>query len=434
MPLSTPYNLFATLGGLRDAVLSVNFSAHGKFISAAGYNGVIVWDLETSLPVALPIQRFHLEKPEHVYPASVWIYFNKSSRHVLLLGSLDGQITAWDWNSEAMTFECVRLPVSHHPESQILSLDVHQLHVETKHRARIIASFADRSVKSWTVSPDGNLNHVFTVQMEDFIPKSVRFHTESRNIYIFAMKGGKRVLLDYQTGAIISCIDKGCDVMASVSLDQPRNRFVTYSGLDFQLFSLANLSHIRTYQDEPPIISYPKQVAFAENGTKIVAGTDRGKVLIYNTESGQLDQTLIYVKGNLVQPVAAASFDGMHYIAAAGSTLKMPSEVLVWRNSSLDISTKRSAGNAFIQTPKLNEDPIIFSLRQSTGRLLIRVLTCIFLMSLMFFLILAKPVVKVPPVMISSASILRISTKIPTSVSHFLETHILSLLGLAWRD
>ncbi|KAJ3924631.1 MAG: hypothetical protein NXY57DRAFT_1044773, partial [Lentinula lateritia] len=149
---------------------------------------------------------------------------------------------------------------------------------------------------------------------------------------------------------------------ASVSLDQPRNRFVTYSGLDFQLFSLANLSHIRTYQDEPPIISYPKQVAFAENGTKIVAGTDRGKVLIYNTESGQLDQTLIYVKGNLVQPVAAASFDGMHYIAAAGSTLKMPSEVLVWRNSSLDISTKHSAGNAFIQTSKLNEDPIIFSL------------------------------------------------------------------------
>ncbi|KAJ3924285.1 MAG: hypothetical protein NXY57DRAFT_858456, partial [Lentinula lateritia] len=87
------YNLFATLGGLRDAVLSVNFSAHGKFISAAethsqftGYNGVIVWDIETSLPVALPIQRFHPEKPEHVYPASVWIYFNKSSRHVLLLG------------------------------------------------------------------------------------------------------------------------------------------------------------------------------------------------------------------------------------------------------------------------------------------------------------------------------------------------------------
>ena len=107
------YEPLATFTGPQDAILSVSFSASGEFISAAGelfhcatrylflkdapskgYSGVYCWNIQTKEPVLF----FKIDEDEEkkVYVASSWVYFEKTSQHVLILGDVDGQVTAWD--------------------------------------------------------------------------------------------------------------------------------------------------------------------------------------------------------------------------------------------------------------------------------------------------------------------------------------------------
>lgn len=107
------YDKIATFAGPKDAVLSVSFSAFGEYVSAAGellqcatrgaflnisfiagYDGIFCWDVATGEPVLFPNLAGEEEKTE--YFACTWIYFAKTSQHVLILGDVDGKISAWD--------------------------------------------------------------------------------------------------------------------------------------------------------------------------------------------------------------------------------------------------------------------------------------------------------------------------------------------------
>ncbi|KAG6328474.1 hypothetical protein ID866_10614 [Astraeus odoratus] len=54
-------------------------------------------------------------------------------------------------------------------------------------------------------------------------------------------------------------------------------------------------SCIRTY-DTKPVKSYLKQVAFVENNTLVVGGSDNGGVYMFDKSSGALQQTLRHLK------------------------------------------------------------------------------------------------------------------------------------------
>ncbi|KAJ4475986.1 hypothetical protein C8J55DRAFT_490266 [Lentinula edodes] len=86
------YEPLTTLSGARDTVVSLAFLAKAKFLSAAGYSGVFVWDLSTSAAITLPHMLFAPQNPKYVITSSIWVYFQKNKCHVLLLASMRGDL------------------------------------------------------------------------------------------------------------------------------------------------------------------------------------------------------------------------------------------------------------------------------------------------------------------------------------------------------
>lgn len=56
----------------------------------------------------------------------------------------------------------------------------------------------------------------------------------------------------------------------SVSLNCTSDKFVAYTGKNFQLYRLSNLEILKTFMAEAPLVFFPKQVAFGEADTIVV--------------------------------------------------------------------------------------------------------------------------------------------------------------------
>ncbi|KAJ3848680.1 hypothetical protein EV368DRAFT_86369 [Lentinula lateritia] len=139
--MDSQYQALSTLTGPRDAVVSLAFSAKAKFLSAAGYSGVFVWDLSTSTPTPLPHMLFAPQNPKYVITTSIWVNFQKNKRHVLLLGSMRGDIILWDWNDDAKSFQLLyRVPPIESVEDEILSMDVYEQDIASGRIGRVVAA------------------------------------------------------------------------------------------------------------------------------------------------------------------------------------------------------------------------------------------------------------------------------------------------------
>lgn len=68
--------------------------------SFVGYSGVAIWDLSGEIPVQVSVPQFPYapQVPGNVITTSTWLYFTKTSRHVLALGSLAGDFILWQWD------------------------------------------------------------------------------------------------------------------------------------------------------------------------------------------------------------------------------------------------------------------------------------------------------------------------------------------------
>ncbi|KAJ3991176.1 hypothetical protein F5050DRAFT_1872373 [Lentinula boryana] len=148
--MTTKYNQYMTLRGMRDAVLSISFLSKARFIAATGFAGVIVWDLSNAAPVTLPQLLYAPQNPKYVISSSVWLYFPKYNQHILVLGSLRSDILFWKWDPES--FQRLHHVPSIHVERQVLSLDVYEREVSSGRRGRVVAATIDGCVTVWALS------------------------------------------------------------------------------------------------------------------------------------------------------------------------------------------------------------------------------------------------------------------------------------------
>ncbi|KAJ3765837.1 WD40-repeat-containing domain protein [Lentinula raphanica] len=328
--MTNEYDQTLILSGMRDAVLSVSFSSKAKFVSATGFAGVIIWDLSCGTPVSSPQIICAPQNPKYIISASAWLYFPKYDRHILVLGSLRGDVLLWQWDSAVNAFQRLHRIPSVNAERQVLSLDVYEREVSSGHRGRIVGATIDGCVTVWALSAVGELTQVFSCTLE-ILPKTVRFCPHTRDLLVFAQIGGIILRLDHRSGDIRSRRDNGPRIMGSVALNRAADKFVAWTGDGFQLHTLSNLELIRTFGGHRPVVHFPKHVVFGEKDGIIIGGTDRGCGLIYNLHHNEAVQTLDYHRGGLVQHVAAITLPERHLIAIAGSTRYQPADVVIYQ-------------------------------------------------------------------------------------------------------
>ncbi|KAH7880261.1 WD40-repeat-containing domain protein [Lentinula edodes] len=326
------YEPLATLSGARDAVVSLAFSAKAKFLSAAGYSGVFVWDLSTSAAITLPHMLFAPQNPKYVITSSFWVYFQKNKCHVLLLASMRGDLILWDYKDDIKSFQVLyRVPPMENKEEEVLSMDVYEQDIASGRIGRVVAATANRHISVWSLSSSGEFSKIFSTTLDENInPKTVRMCKITRDIFVFPFYGGEILCLDYKTGAIKSRKSHGPGIMGSVALSNTSNKFVAYTGKNFHLYRLASLELLKTYSAETPVVMFSKTVAFGESENIIVGGTDRGHALIYEVNTEELLQTLTYPRGGLVQPVTTITLPDRHLIAIAGSTAQQSADVILF--------------------------------------------------------------------------------------------------------
>ncbi|KAJ3754202.1 hypothetical protein EV361DRAFT_797448 [Lentinula raphanica] len=197
------YKYYTTFESVQGAVTSLSISADGKYLAATGewqchtwstnsigVFGAAVWDLNS---LTLPGVRARDEE-KRLFSTSAWLCFDDGSgdtfRYVLILGCLNGDVTALDLNEEEM-LQANRLPIAPSTAQQVVSLDVQQPEVGNRSHARVVASFADSIIKCWTLCFDGDFELVFSMTLEpSFFPKTVCFDKENQRVLVFSKRGG----------------------------------------------------------------------------------------------------------------------------------------------------------------------------------------------------------------------------------------------------
>ncbi|THU76003.1 hypothetical protein K435DRAFT_658133 [Dendrothele bispora CBS 962.96] len=330
----SPYKFLTTLRGPRDTILSVSFSVEGRFLVAAGYSGVYLWDLLTRAPVSTPFIPPCSNDPKNMFCCTAWLLFDKGDRNVVIIGGMTGNLILWEWNHHQQTFESFCPPPATESVEQIMSIGVLRHRVSERGVGRIVSSHADRRVTVWSLSPtEKQMTKIFSVVLdEEHVPKTVRFSRESRDVLVFSLSGGGILTLHHNTGDIISSDRCGerADIMGNVSVDQLKDCFIAWTGRDFDIFTLSNLRHRLTLDGGVPVVSFAKQIVFADDGRFAVGGTDRGCAVLYDTQSGSVVQNFNYPKGGLVQPVTYCPAPEADLIAIAGSADHQANEILVF--------------------------------------------------------------------------------------------------------
>ena len=82
--------------------------------------------------------------------------------------------------------------------------------------------------------------------------------------------------------------------------------FAIDNGEGFSLHNLKVRSFLRNFPTGNPIMHYPKQVSFGEDGTVLVGGSDHGAVYVFDTEMGCPLDLLHHSDHGLVQTLTVS--------------------------------------------------------------------------------------------------------------------------------
>ncbi|THU95281.1 WD40 repeat-like protein [Dendrothele bispora CBS 962.96] len=325
------YAHLVNLSGPRDAILSVSFSVNAKFVAAAGCGGITIWDLSTFAPVATPYVDANVVTPENMFSVSSWVFFENGKREVVVLGTVQGGLLFWEWRKDHRSFEpfCKLQPSN--DSGPVTSIDFYERRVPSKNHARVVMSTAvDRSVGVWSLSVSHReLKKIFKINLEEtFLPRTVHFIQETREVIVFSRNGGRIRILHYKTGNTQKDRRCGADPIGPVAFNECSEHFVTWTGRNFDLYTLENLDHVRTFNGGTPVVPLPKEVVFVDQGRYILAGTDHGCAVLYDTSTGSIARTLKYSGVGLVQQVSPE----FEILAIAGSTFQQEASVDIFKS------------------------------------------------------------------------------------------------------
>ncbi|KAI6009779.1 WD40-repeat-containing domain protein [Pisolithus microcarpus] len=299
------YMLNCRLQGHRDAILCLAVSSSGMLLASGGFDGLRMWDLHKKVQLAEPPQ---IRSPQDPIMAIAWLVPNDGIQETLCCGTALGYLVIWRQrlNTVVEFEEVMSRRISGGHEIMAITSDV-----GNGTGNRIVVATQDRRVQAWTLDSRNRFSSTFSVQLKTSIPRAV--YTHGCDVIVFRMYNGDihilrsddRMVIETRTTGMITCI--------------------------------------RMY-DTKPLKTYPKQVAFMEDGTVIVGGSNNGLVYIFKKNTGTLRERLHHSQTARAQTVTAYEGTDHMGILAASSNNDMDTMITVWKKPKGD-SQGQQRGN-----------------------------------------------------------------------------------------
>ncbi|KAK0479120.1 WD40-repeat-containing domain protein [Armillaria novae-zelandiae] len=282
------YALENTLRGHRGAVLCLSATTSGAMLASGGTDGVKLWRLDKMTKIRTPAE---------------------AGLRALAFGTQAGYVVCWkEEEGEFVEVDCARLANT----SEITSIGFDQ--------ASNCIAIASRAgvVQLCGLDNSKRLSAIFTVSMQNHLPKTIAFSTTpkaggGRPMIMFGMHDGLisdgKVETTQNVGAKIG--HAAVDLQKGVfCLDLPDEGAA--------LYKVGDGTRIRTFPVPVKKSARPRQVTFAEECRVVISGSDHSIVYAFDRSSEEAE---MLVTGNVerVQTVMATELDGTPVMIAAQS-------------------------------------------------------------------------------------------------------------------
>ncbi|KAG2118568.1 hypothetical protein BD769DRAFT_1390626 [Suillus cothurnatus] len=153
----------------------------------------------------------------------------------------------------------------------------------TEANMQIAVGTRDKIVQVLVLSTNSQLQAVFSVRLDNTVPKSVAF-ADNGCVYVFGLYDRNFIKLKGDDSAVIK--EYSCQsVIRHAAVNQKRGMFIVDNATNgFTLYQLeGDEEPVRTFVTAAPSVSAPKQVAFGVEGRLISGGVTMDQCLVQTT-------------------------------------------------------------------------------------------------------------------------------------------------------
>ncbi|THU94041.1 hypothetical protein K435DRAFT_860948 [Dendrothele bispora CBS 962.96] len=326
-----------TFQGAIRPLSSISFSPDGQFLAASGYHGVYIWDIKAGhLNVPHPGESTPATLAKHMFSRVDWVLFCETKTLAIVLGSARGDLVIWERDGRKKGFSelfSVDSRITGTAEdAQVICIDILERNISDGHVAKIAVATSEGGISLWIWNATARtLNRAFTTKV-DQIPSSIRFASQTGDIWVFGKKNGKIKRLDGTGGEVLWEKDTDMKIMGPVCVDETENLMVVWIGGDFRLMRFTDFHVLSTLPAGETRFALPKHAVFAEGSKKVITGSDHSRAIIFDREREDSPPAYLdYPRTGLVQHVAAYSNAASHFIAIAGGTPEQVNDVILFR-------------------------------------------------------------------------------------------------------
>ncbi|KIN93144.1 hypothetical protein M404DRAFT_171732, partial [Pisolithus tinctorius Marx 270] len=322
LKLPTKYALGCRLWGHQDAILCLAVSNSGTLLASGGFDGLRVWDLHKEVQLPQPPQ---MQSPKDPITTITWLAQNDSIQETLCCRTGLGYLLIWRQRPHTVVEfeEVVARRISGGHEIMAIASDA-----GNGTGTCIIVTTWDKRVQTWTIDSRNRLSNVFSVELTTSIPHAV--YLRGCDIIVFGMYDGDIHVLQSDNRMVIEARSTGMTT-GSACVDKTGSLFIIDNAISgFSLHRLNDGSCIRTY-DTKLLKMYPKQVAFAEDSTTIVGGSDNGLVYIFEMNTGTKRQVLQHSRMAQTQTITTYNGEDHTGIVVVSSNNDADNTITVWK-------------------------------------------------------------------------------------------------------
>ncbi|KAK0478061.1 WD40-repeat-containing domain protein [Armillaria luteobubalina] len=324
------YALEKTLRGHRGAVLCLSATTSGAMLASGGTDGVKLWRLDKMTKIRTPAEA----GLRGAATALAWIRGEDDRGEALTFGTQAGYVVCWKQEEgEFVEVDCARL--ANASEITSIGFDPASNRIAIASRAGVVQLCGLDNSK--------RLSPIFTVSMQNHLPKTIAFSTTPK-------AGGGRPMITFGMHDGLICTLKSAD--GKVETTQNVGAKIGHAAVDLQkgvfcldlpdegaaLYKVGDGTRIRTFPVPVKKSAQPWQVTFAEECRVVISGSDHGIVYTFDRSSEEAE-TLVTGNVERVQTVMATELDGTPVVIAAQSQERDDfANIYIWKKKKVSVT------------------------------------------------------------------------------------------------